>query len=115
MRGWLGLVMLGALVLAGCSTKPSSDAPRELPLVDDRFPGDRTVGAGSSLTFSNRGSRDHTVTIEKENHTGEKLLDRLLEPTQIVTFTFGGVGTYRVWCQIHGTPDSGMHMVVTVR
>lgn len=112
---WAAALALAALLAAGCSNKPSPDAPRELPVVDDRFPEPRMLGAGASLTFANRGSRDHTVTIEKENHTGGILLDRRLEPTQVVTFTFGGVGTYHIWCNLHGAKGEGMHTVFTVR
>ena len=111
MRPWWTLLL--GLLLAGCSTKPSADAPRELAVTDDRFPESRTLGAGASLTFANRGSHEHTVTIEKENHSGT-LLDRRLEPTQVVTFTFGGAGTYHIWCTLHGGKGEGMHTVFTV-
>ncbi len=69
------------------------------------------VSAGTTVTWTNNSSVDHTITsgTRGTDDAGE-LFDRTISPGQTVTITFDEAGTYPYFCKFH----SGMDAEVTV-
>lgn len=69
------------------------------------------VEAGTTVTWTNNSSVDHTVTSGSRgaDDAGD-LFDRTVEPGQTFSFTFDDAGTYEYFCRLH----SGMDAEVTV-
>jgi len=71
-----------------------------------------TVKAGSTVTFQNKDTVDHTVTNGKDGKPdANAAFDKSLPAGQSVDITFSNAGTFNVTCKIH----SSMNMTVTVQ
>jgi plastocyanin len=110
---------LGLLVAAGCSSGPvpgvADGPPTDLgEVVDLRSSSDITiemadniyapravrVAPGTTVTFTNAGSQIHNATPVNDGSLG---------PTQSGTITVpSSPGTYRFYCTLHATKDSGL-------
>ena len=116
------MLILAALSLAlvACTSSPSSSAQSStgsggntVTLSGLAFsPTTLTVKAGTTVTFKNNDSVDHTVTNGKDGKPdANAAFDRSLPSGQSVDITFGTAGTFNVTCKIH----SSMNMTVTVQ
>lgn len=89
---------------------PQSPSTRKVAVRDDSFsPQSLRVTTGDRVVWANEGGSPHTVTSE----TG-KFDSGQLSPGQSYSFSFTKAGTYYYYCQIHGSPRSGMWGVVLV-
>jgi len=71
-----------------------------------------TVKAGTTVTFQNKDTVDHTVTNGKDGKPdANAAFDKNLSVGQSVDITFSTAGTFNVTCKIHST----MNMTVTVQ
>jgi plastocyanin len=71
-----------------------------------------TVKAGTTVTFQNKDTFDHTVTNGKDGKPdANAAFDKSLPAGQSVDITFDKAGTFNVTCKIHST----MNMTVTVQ
>ena len=71
-----------------------------------------TVKAGTTVTFQNKDTVDHTVTNGKDGTPdANAAFDKSLPAGQSVDITFDKAGTFNVTCKIH----SSMNMTVTVQ
>jgi plastocyanin len=71
-----------------------------------------TVKMGTTVTFQNKDTVDHTVTNGKDGKPdANAAFDKSLPAGQSVVITFDKAGTFNVTCKIHST----MNMTVTVQ
>jgi plastocyanin len=71
-----------------------------------------TVKAGTTVTFQNKDTVDHTVTNGKDGKPdANAAFDKSLPAGQSVDIPFDKAGTFNVTCKIHST----MNMTVTVQ
>jgi plastocyanin len=109
-----------SLALVACTSSPSSSAQSSggsggntVTLSGLAFnPTSMTVKAGTTVTFKNNDSVDHTVTNGKDGKPDSNAaFDKSLPTGQSVDITFNTAGTFNVTCKIH----SSMNMTVTVQ
>ena len=107
-RRWLalGAIALIASGAAGCGGDDSTDAdPNAVDVADFSFePGDLTVPAGSTVTWTNSGEQIHNVK-------GKGFFSEAMEAGDVYEHRFTEPGAYRYLCTLHPTQMSG---VVTV-
>ena len=86
----------------------------EVEAIDHSFvPEAAQVAAGTEVTFVNAGRNSHNVVPEDED--AEWAVDtEEFQPGDSSSFTFDEPGTYRFYCSIHGTIDTGMPGVLVV-
>jgi plastocyanin len=66
------------------------------------------VKAGTTITWKNDGAKPHSATaVDKSFDTA------IFQPGEAKSATFDAPGTFKYFCQLHGTPD-GNGMVGTV-
>src|SRR6476660_2771117 len=113
-------VAILSLALVACTSTPSSSAQSStgsggntVTLSGLAFsPTSLTVKAGTTVTFKNNDSVDHTVTNGKDGKPDDNAaFDKSLSTGQSVDVTFDKAGTFNVTCKIH----SSMNMTVTVQ
>lgn len=91
-------------ILSGCAqTGAAAPSPVGLSSVDlppsYRFvPADISVGAGTTVTWTNNDHFSHSVQFLDGGLPSEPLA---MEPGQAVTFTFDRPGLYRYQCHLH--------------
>ena len=109
-----------SLALVACTSSPSSSAQsssgsggKTVTLSGLAFsPTSLTVAVGTSITFKNNDTVDHTVTNGKDGKPdANAAFDKALPTGQSVDITFDKAGTFNVTCKIH----SSMNMTVTVQ
>ena len=128
--GAVGVVAVGALLLAGCGVDKTAAASRDgeaptsaaaaqsgdvaVGAVDNVFKAETiTVTAGSKVTWTNAGRNDHNI---KPADAGDFGVDTAaFKPGATYTATFSTPGTYHYYCSIHGTKDRGMVGTVEVQ
>jgi plastocyanin len=101
------------MVLLGVPASISAqDAGPGVSAQDDLFsPRTIRISAGTSLTWSNDGGEQHTVTSDD----GSTFDSGTLDPGDTFGFTFETPGSYPYSCAIHGGPGGiGMSGVVVV-
>jgi plastocyanin len=78
---------------------------------DDFYaPARETVPLNSTVTWTNNGSIQHTVTSDDG-----KFNSGVLDPGDTASFTFAAPGRYPYHCMFHGAPGGvGMSGVITV-
>src|SRR5215213_4140216 len=113
---WAGTmlpVMLAVLVAAGgflARVGPIAahqDAAIEVQVVDFAFePGTITVPVGATVTWTNTGSRSHTVTADDGSFDSGRL-----DPGEQFSQTFDKPGTFTYHCGVH--PEMQGSVVVT--
>jgi len=109
-----------SLALVACTSNTSSSAQSAgtsggtvVTLSGLAFsPTSLTVKAGTTVTFQNKDSVDHTVTNGKDGTPdANAAFNKMLPAGQSVDITFDKAGTFNVTCTIHST----MNMTVTVQ
>jgi len=119
VRPMLSVTIL-SLALVACTSTPSSSAQSSsgsggntVTLSGLAFsPTSLTVKVGTTVTFKNNDSVDHTVTNGKDGKPdANAAFDKSLPTGQSVDVTFDKAGTFNVTCKIH----SSMNMTVTVQ
>ena len=104
LRWRAGLVLGIALVMAACggSATPSGAAPSDeapapsgdVTIVDFAFqPGELSVAAGGTVTWSNTGSQPHSATSTVSESNPTKFDSGILNPGQSYSYTFEKPGT----------------------
>lgn len=107
------LVLISVLLVASCyksstmeQTQAPPPAPNSVNIGDDFFnPSSLTVTAGTIVTWTNRGSRGHTVTSDQGAFDSGSL-----NPGGSFSFTFKDKGTFSYHCNFH----SGMTAKIVV-
>jgi plastocyanin len=121
-RSSLFLAIGAALLLTACSTanngsgggsSAGGSGGTTVTLSGLAFsPTTLTVKAGTTVTFQNKDTVDHTVTNGKDGKPdANAAFDKSLPMGQSVDITFSNAGTFNVTCKIHST----MNMTVTVQ
>jgi plastocyanin len=119
--------VLGALGLltAGCggdaggdgdagSETATSTATVQVLAIDNLFePEQLSVSAGTAVVWRNGGLVYHNVVPEQESY-GFGVDQTSFDVGDSYTFVFTTPGTYRYYCDIHGTIDVGMIGTVNV-
>jgi plastocyanin len=78
-------------------------------------PADLTIGHGTTVTWKNGDTRDHTVA--NASSSSEVLASGFIAAGGTFSHTFATPGTYAYYCGIHGAdgnPPTGMHGTITV-
>lgn len=105
------VLILSALGL--CLFAPATSLARDASVsaVDDAFdPPDVEISEGDSVTWTNDGDTDHTVTASDGSFESGNL-----EPGDSFTQTFDASGEFPYYCEYHGTADGeGMAGTVVV-
>ena len=93
-----------ALALPACGGDGGTDArPRTAQVVQKTFkfiPSRIEVAPGSTVTWTNQDTVDHTVTAGTPGHPSGDF-DRPLGKTATALLTLGEAGTYPYFCSIH--------------
>jgi len=109
-----------SLALVACTSSPSSSAQSStgsggntVTMAGLAFsPTSLTVAVGTTVTFKNNDTVDHTVTNGKDGKPdANAAFDKSLPTGQSVDITFDKAGTFNVTCKIHAS----MNMTVTVQ
>jgi len=109
-----------SLALVACTSNTSSSAQSAgtaggtvVTLSGLAFsPTSLTLKAGTTVTFQNKDTVDHTVTNGKDGTPdANAAFNKMLPVGQSVDITFDKAGTFNVTCTIHST----MNMTVTVQ
>jgi len=111
--GLLTLVLICIVATANCyksstmeQTQVPPPSPNSVNIGDDFFnPGSLTVTAGTTVTWTNRGNRGHTVTSDQGAFDSGTL-----NPGSTFSFTFKDKGTFSYHCNFH----SGMAAKIVV-
>lgn len=92
----------------GATIEETSD----VQMTDSQFqPRNIQIDAGTTVTWTNEDSVEHTVTSASDNWSK----DTSVPGGEQTTHTFEDSGVYDVYCSIHGSSDlSGMSMKVGV-
>ena len=124
-KGMLLAAVAGLLTiaLAGCTggesqpavkAAPSASAaaaPTSVDLKDLKFsPATITVAAGTTVTWHNKDSFDHTVSAEDASFESGNLAGG-----GTWTHTFSAPGTYTYYCKPHSSGGSGSHTGMTAK
>jgi plastocyanin len=73
-------------------------------------PGDVTIPIGTTVSWTNMASGNHTVTADDGSFASDTLSNG-----GVFEFTFNNPGTFAYYCEFHGGPGSeGMSAVITV-
>src|SRR5918993_1080133 len=101
------LVAGSALLSRGGPSVAHQDDAVAVQVVDFTFePGTLTVPAGATVTWTNAGSRPHTVTADDGSFDSGRL-----DPGEQFSQTFDQPGTFAYFCGFH--PDMQGEIVVT--
>jgi plastocyanin len=91
---------------SGRTITPKMSGSAFVPAVD-------TVAAGSAVTWANQDGVNHTVTASPGST--DSFNSGAVSGGASFTHTFNTPGTYVYYCQIHGTPTSGMRGTIVVQ
>jgi plastocyanin len=104
-----------AVAAVGCGSDSTAPGPGStsstISISDNSFtPSSTTVAVGTTVTWNWNGSNSHSVTWVSGSPSGAG-------PKSSGTYqrTFDAAGTYQYYCQIHGSPTSGMRGTVIVQ
>ncbi len=108
--GMAGTVTVGAATTPVPTPTPTPTPPpaggANVDVTDDTFtPATLTIAPGTTVTWTNRGSRRHTVTRTGQFDSG------LLSAGQTFSFTFTTAGTYAYVCDLHAPAMAGTIVV----
>jgi plastocyanin len=94
---------------AATAAPPPAPAPVTVSMKDFEFgPQEIKVKAGTTITWKNEGSKPHSATaVDNSFDTA------IFQPGESKSVKFDKPGTFKYYCQIHGTPD-GHGMIGTV-
>ena len=107
-------VLISLLLAANCyksgtmeQTQVPPAGPNSVSIGDDFFnPASLTVTAGTTVTWTNRGNRGHTVTSDQGTFDSGNL-----NPGATFSYTFKDTGTFNYHCNFH----SGMTAKIIVQ
>ena len=104
----IGIILASATFLTGVAPiEAQTEGGFEVQVVDFAFePGTVTVPAGSTVTWTNSGSRPHTVTADDGSFDSGRL-----DPGEQFSQVFDQPGTFTYFCGFH--PDMQGAIVVT--
>jgi plastocyanin len=103
----LPLLALAGLVLLAAPASAAAQAGREAKIVDFDFsPGRLTVAAGTTVTWTNTGSRPHTATDR-----GGTFDTKPVAPGAKAQVTLSTPGTYFYFCRINPAKMNGVLVV----
>lgn len=94
---------------------PEPEEPGDIAVEtgDDFFaPRSLTVPVGTTVSWTNTGSRDHTVTASDGSWDSDPLCPttaECLDPGQTFRYTFDKPGTVPYFCKLHGIPSGFGH------
>ncbi len=87
----------------------------ELQALDNSFdPQAAQVAVGTEVTWTNGGRNEHNVIPSDDEEAEWRIDTEEFQPGDSGSFTFTEAGTYRYYCSIHGTADTGMTGVLVV-
>ena len=100
-----------ALVLPSAAASAQDAGGASVSVLDNLFsPASLQLAAGDTLTWSQDGAEQHTITADDGSFDSG-----LINPGDVFAFTFDVSGTYPYYCQIHGAPGGiGMAGIVVV-
>lgn len=102
----IGLV-LAALPAIGATPASAHQSAITVDVVDFAFePGTLSVPVGTTVTWTNRGERPHTITADDGSFDSGRL-----DPGEEFSFTFDTAGSFTYFCGFH--PDMQGEIVVT--
>lgn len=85
-----------ALVGAACSSN-GGGAPDAVSMVDYAFnPGSTSVSVGTTVTWTNKGTQDHTVTADDGSFDSGRVV-----VGSTFNHTFSTAGTFKYHCSFH--------------
>lgn len=61
-----------------------------------------------TMQVTNRGDREHAVTVVDRDNDTRRVYDHVLQPSQDVRFNFPYVGNFTLYDRLTSTPDSGL-------
>lgn len=108
----IGLIATAIALLSGMLMAPVfARADTSVSMMDDSFsPQTITIAPGDTVTWTNNGSMNHTVTADDNSFSSGSVL-----PGNSFTHTFDTVGSFPYYCQFHGAAGGvGMSGVVIV-
>lgn len=107
-----GLLCGGFLMLGTTLAFAQENQKESVSVLDDAFrPRDLEVEAGTTVTWTNDGDTDHTVTSSEDDFDSSGSLD----PGDSFSVTFEGEGEFPYYCEFHGSADGeGMAGSITV-
>lgn len=112
----LTLALTAAFGAALCYHTTEAQSPSAVTIGDNFFdPTTSTVSVGTTVTWTNGGGNQHTVT--SDNGVFDSGMDRpqWLNTGQAFSFTFTEAGTYAYHCHLHGAPGGvGMSGTIVV-
>lgn len=111
IRSLLCTVALWVVLLAPATEAVAQDAGSGVSVQDEVFSPPMThVNPGGSLSWSNDGVEQHTITADDGSFDSGPL-----DPGQTFQVTFANPGSYPYYCSIHGGPNAvGMAGIVVV-
>jgi len=107
------VAVTGVATIAGCASGSAGvTETSDVSMTGSQFqPRNIHVDAGTTVTWTNDDSFDHTVTSASDNWN----MDETVPGGESVDHTFEESGVYDVYCTIHGSEDlSGMSMKIGV-
>ncbi len=98
--------------IAPATAQPGGAGALTVKLVDTTFnPAQLTVKAGTTVTWTNNSTMNHTVTADDGSFSSNTLA-----PGDQFQVTFTKTGTFRYYCKFHGGPGGqGMSGTITVQ
>jgi plastocyanin len=109
----IGLIPVTIALLSGLLLMAPvfARADTSVSMIDDSFsPQTTTIAPGDTVTWTNNGSMNHTVTADDGSFSSGTIL-----PGNSFTHTFSTVGNFPYYCQFHGASGGvGMSGVVMV-
>ncbi len=106
------ILLLLVFVTAGCSKKnnnysssnpvsPPSGSNQVIMQNTSYVPQSLTITKGTTVTWTNKDSYDHTVTSGTPGHPSGLFDSGDIAPNGKFSYTFDSTGTYAYYCKIH--------------
>ncbi len=109
---FLGAFMLSMIFFVGCTNEPDTPGTNEVWLESSAFnPATMTITQGTTVTWTNKDSYDHTVTSGTPTNIDSVFDSGTLGPDETFSFRFDNIGTFPYFCQLH----AGMTGTITVQ
>ncbi len=105
------LLAIICTVSFSCTKESGTPDPDSITILDNSFsPSPLTVDKGTTVTWTNSGASQHTVT----SNTGSELGSPTINSGGTYVHTFNTAGTFDYHCTFHGSPSAGMRGTVIV-
>ncbi len=103
-KGYILVVLVLSLLIAGCSSNTQNNNPspattgNNIEINNFAFsPSELTINQGDTVTWTNKDSVKHSITSD----SGSELGSSLLSTSETFSHTFNTVGTYNYHCSAH--------------